>query len=309
MELTTIDTNNYAEMAKAMGIAYEGVSNKKKTSSLARLRINHTPITGTTEVKGKKVKMEVVSGGTYKLEIPEGPTYYAESIEVRPYLQRFMYKRYVRGKNDEPNHFVKTVMSDTLNVDLKDTEGGFNCGKPAGYIADFKSLPEKTQDLIKQIKRVRVILGTVKLIDATDANGEKVTLDETPFIWEVDNRDAFKAVGTPFTQLAKMQRLPVQHVITATTEERTIPTGAVYYLPVVSLDVTKTIELTQKEQGLFADLLQWVKSYNEYIINAWQDKATNYDDEDDIEIVEGILDVASIHGTCDNDEFEEEGVA
>jgi len=298
MELTTIDTNNYAEMAKAMGIANEGGTNKKKSSNLARLRINHSPITGNAEVKGKKVKMEVVSGGTYKLEIPDGPTYYAESIEVRPYLQRFMYKRYVRGQNDEPNRFVKTVMADTLNVDLKDNDGGFNCGKPAGYIADFKSLPEKTQELIKQIKRVRVVLGTVKLINPTDANGEEVTLDETPFIWEVDNRDAFKTVGSAFTQLAKMQRLPVQHTITATTEERTIPTGAVYYLPVVALDVTKTIELTQKEQGLFTDFLQWVQNYNEYIINAWQEKATSHDDEDDIEIVDGIVDIELEEGVA-----------
>jgi hypothetical protein len=298
MELTTIDTNNYAEMAKAMGIANEGGTNKKKSSNLARLRINHSPITGNAEVKGKKVKMEVVSGGTYKLEIPDGPTYYAESIEVRPYLQRFMYKRYVRGQNDEPNRFVKTVMADTLNVDLKDNDGGFNCGKPAGYIADFKSLPEKTQELIKQIKRVRVVLGTVKLINPTDANGEEVTLDETPFIWEVDNRDAFKTVGSAFTQLAKMQRLPVQHMISATTEERTIPTGAVYYLPVVALDVTKTIELTQKEQGLFTDFLQWVQNYNEYIINSWQEKASSYDDEDDIEIVDGIVDIELEEGVA-----------
>jgi hypothetical protein len=298
MELTTIDTNNYAEMAKAMGIANEGGTNKKKSSNLARLRINHSPITGNAEVKGKKVKMEVVSGGTYKLEIPDGPTYYAESIEVRPYLQRFMYKRYVRGQNDEPNRFVKTVMADTLNVDLKDNDGGFNCGKPAGYIADFKSLPEKTQELIKQIKRVRVVLGTVKLINPTDANGEEVTLDETPFIWEVDNRDAFKTVGSAFTQLAKMQRLPVQHMITATTEERTIPTGQVYYLPVVALDVTKTIELTQKEQGLFTDFLQWVQNYNEYIINSWQEKASNHDDEDDIEIVDGIVDIELEEGVA-----------
>lgn len=298
MELTTIDTNNYAEMAKAMGIANEGGTNKKKSSNLARLRINHSPITGSAEVKGKKVKMEVVSGGTYKLEIPDGPTYYAEAIEVRPYLQRFMYKRYVRGQNDEPNRFVKTVMADTLNVDLKDNDGGFNCGKPAGYIADFKSLPEKTQELIKQIKRVRVVLGTVKLINPTDANGEEVTLDETPFIWEVDNRDAFKTVGSAFTQLAKMQRLPVQHMITATTEERTIPTGAVYYLPVVALDVTKTIELTQKEQGLFTDFLQWVQNYNEYIINSWQEKASSHDDEDDIEIVDGIVDIELEEGVA-----------
>ena len=291
MELTTIDTNNYAAMAKAMGIANETAGERKQASTLARLRINHSPVMGEAEVNGKTVNMEVISGGTYRLEVPDGPTYYAESVKIRPYLQRFMYKRFVRGMGDSPNRYVKTVMADNLNIDLKDNDGGFNCGKPAGYIQDFKSLPEKTQELIKQIKRVRVVLGTVELVNATDASGNPVEVDEMPFIWEVDNRDAFKNVGGAFTQLAKMKRLPVQHTITANTEERKIPTGAVFYLPVVSLDVTKTLELTDKEQAMFADFMQWVNNYNEYIINAWAEKANSHDDEDDEAIVDGIVDI------------------
>ena len=221
--------------------------------------------------------------------MPDGPTYYAESVKIRPYLQRFMYKRFVRGMGDSPNRYVKTVMADNLNVDLKDNDGGFNCGKPAGYIQDFKSLPEKTQELIKQIKRVRVVLGTVNLTQLMPGN--PVEVDETPFIWEVDNRDAFKNVGGAFTQLAKMKRLPVQHLITANTEERKIPTGAVFYLPVVSLDVTKTLELTDNEQTMFADFMQWVNNYNEYIINAWTEKANSRDDDDDEFIVDGLVDI------------------
>jgi hypothetical protein len=291
MELTTIDTNNYAAMAKAMGIANETTGERKQASTLARLRINHSPVMGEAEVNGKNVNMEVISGGTYRLEVPDGPTYYAESVKIRPYLQRFMYKRFVRGMGESPNRYVKTVMADNLNIDLKDNDGGFNCGKPAGYIQDFKSLPEKTQELIKQIKRVRVVLGTVELVNATDASGNPVDVNETAFIWEVDNRDAFKNVGGAFTQLAKMKRLPVQHIITANTEERKIPTGAVFYLPVVSLDVTKTLELTDKEQDMFGDFMQWVNNYNEYIINSWADKANSHDDEDDEAIVDGIVDI------------------
>jgi len=290
MELTTIDTNNYAAMAKAMGIANEGASQRKQASTLARLRINHSPVMGEADVNGKKVNMEVVSGGTYKLEVPDGPTYYADSVKIRPFLQRFMYKRFIRGMGDSPNRYVKTVMADNLNIDLKDNDGGFNCGKPAGYIQDFKALPEKTQELIKQIKRVRVVLGTVELVNATDSSGNSVSVDEMPFIWEIDNRDAFKNVGTAFTKLAKMQRLPVQHLITANTEERKIPTGAVFYLPVVSLDVSKTLELTDAEQNMFADFMQWVQNYNEYIIKAWSDKANAHDDEDDEAIVDGVID-------------------
>ena len=56
-------------------------------------------------------------------------------------------------------------------------------------------------------------------------SGKAVDVDETPFIWEIDNRDAFKDVGGVFNKLSKMKRLPVQHSITGNTEERKIPNG------------------------------------------------------------------------------------
>ena len=290
-QITTIDTNNFGEMAKAMGIANEVTSQKKQGIFLARLRINHSPILGSDTIK--------VKGGTYKLEIPDGETYYASSIKVRPFMQRFMYKRFVRGMGDAPNRYVKTLMSDDLNIDLKDNDGGFNCGKPAGYIKDFKALPEKMQELIKQIKRVRVVLGTVELSDAITVNGESADLGAVPFIWEIDNRDAFKIVGESFNSLAKMQRLPVQHLITANTQERKLPNGNAFYLPVVSLDVSKTINISDKDQAMFADFMAWVDNYNSYIANAWAEKANSDMDDDDIDVVDDLVDI----------EIEEEEVA
>ena len=35
----------------------------------------------------------------------------------------------------------------TGKSNLKDNKGNFNCGKPAGYIKDFKALPVHMQDL------------------------------------------------------------------------------------------------------------------------------------------------------------------
>lgn len=289
-QITTIDTNNYAMMAKAMGIAGETESNAK-SSTLARLRINHAPIMGMAEVNGKKVNMEVVGGGTYRLDIPDGPNYYANSISIRPYLQRFMYKRFVKGSDKSPNKYIKTIMADNLNIDLKDNEGGFNCGKPAGYIKDFKALPEKMQDLIKQIKRVRVVFGTVEMNEPTDESGNPVEVASTPFIWEIDNRDAFKLVGESFTKLAKMKRLPVQHMITANTEERKLPNGSSFYLPVVSLDVTNTLNLTDSEQEMFASFMGWVDNYNTYIINSWAEKAKDEMSDEDVDVVDGLVDI------------------
>ena len=288
-ELTTIDTNNYAEMAKAMGIANESPAQKKQGMFLARLRINHTPILGTEAI--------LVKGGTYKLEIPDGPTYYAEAAIIRPFLQRFMYKKFVMGSAGKPNRYVKTVMADTLNMDLKDNDGGFNCGKPSGWIEDFKALPDATKELIRSIKRVRVVLGTVELVNAKDAEGNKVAVDTTPFIWEVENRDAFKTVGNVFTQLAKMKRLPVQHTVKLNTEERKLPNGNSFYVPLTSLDVTNTVELTQEDQTYFSDFMGWVTNYNEYIINTYAEKASSNNDMDLDEVdIDGVVDV----------EFEEE---
>ena len=288
-DITTIDTNNYAEMAKAMGIANEAASQKKQGMFLARLRIQHSPILGTDTIK--------VKGGTYKLEIPDGPTYYAESAIVRPFMQRFMYKKFVMATGTAPNRYVKTVMADSLNMDLKDNDGGFNCGKPSGWIEDFKSLPDATKELIRSIKRVRVVLGTVELVNPKDADGKEASVDTVPFIWEVENRDAFKTVGGVFNQLAKMKRLPVQHNVTLNTEERKLPNGNSFYLPVTSLDVTNVVELTQDDQEKFADFMAWVQNYNEYIINAYAEKASSKNDMDLDEVdIDGVVDV----------EFEEE---
>jgi hypothetical protein len=288
-EVATLDTNNYAAMAKAMGMSAD-TTTREKSSSLARLRISHNPIMGEADVNGKKVKMEVVGAGTYKLEIPDGETYYAGGAVIRPYIQRFMYKRFIMGNDKTPNRYIKTVMADNMNIDLKDNDGGFNCGKPAGYIADFKALPEKTQDLIRQIKRVRVLFGTVELTNAVDQSGNPVELDPTAFIWEIENRDAYKTVGNVFTKLGKMRRLPVQHNILAGTEERKLPNGNSFYLPVTELDMTNTLDMDNSTQETLANFLGWVQNYNEYIINSWDENAYK-SEEVDKDMVDDFVDV------------------
>jgi hypothetical protein len=138
---------------------------------------------------------------------------------------------------------------------------------------------------------VRVVFGEVELVNPTNEKGEPVEVAPTPFIWEIDNRDAFKEIGSSFTTLAKMQRLPIQHIITANTDERTIPTGAKYYVPKSSLDVTTTIELTDTDQVLFADFMSWVDNYNTYIINTWAEKANALMEDDDIDVVDDLVDI------------------
>ena len=112
-----------------------------------------------------------------------------------------------------------------------------------------------------------------------------------PFIWEIDNRDAFKTMGEPFTQMAKQRRLPVQHWITCGTEERSIPTGAKFYLPTAGIDLSESVDLTDGDQTKFADFIEWINNYNEYIVNAWNEKRTEKMEAEDESLVEDFIDI------------------
>jgi len=286
-EITTIDTNNYAVMAKAMGMSGESSSSDDKPKALPRFRINHTPIIGSDKV--------LVKGGTYKLEIPDDTTIYGTSATIRPFIQRFMYKRFVKNmsaKAGEPlGVYHKTIMSDNLNVDLKDNQGKFNCGKPTGFIKDFKALPVETQNVIKQIKRVRVIFGTVDLVGSVDESGNKVDKGTIPFIWEIDNRDAFKTMGEPFKKFSQVKRLPVEHSIALNTEERKLSNGNSFYLPTYTLDLQDKIEVSKHDQDTFINFMSWIDNYNTYIFNEWDMKTKKDISDSDKNVVDNFIDV------------------
>ena len=172
-ELANINTDSYENLARAMGMATDKPA--KRSNTLNRLRIWHSPIMGKAEINGKLSNVEVVEGGCYRLEIvkEDSSTFlFSKNITIRPFMQRFMLKRYVANasaKGGEPKgSFHRTIMADSLNMDLKDNTGRFNCGKPSGYVQDFQALPKDMQDLIRQIKRVRVVFGTVTLDSPVD---------------------------------------------------------------------------------------------------------------------------------------------
>lgn len=278
-----LNTGNYAELAAAMGMA--PAASDKKASTLSRFRIWHSPIMGEVEVKGKKKKMEVVEGGMYRLE-QDGNMIFASKVTFRAFMQRFMYKKYDASAKE----YTKTVMGNDLKGDLKDDHGGFNCGKPAGYIEDFNSLSDNMKALIKSIKRVRVVFGIVELHDAVNDKGESVDVAPTPVIWEVDNKEAFKTIGDVFTTMSKLRSLPPQHTFDLTTEERELPNGSSYFVPSTELDRTQN-PLDAADEAIFRDFIEWVESYNEYISNSFTEKHVAQASADDAELVEDFIDV------------------
>ena len=277
-EVVTINTDNYSVMAKAMGLA--GESSDSKSSSLARLKLQHKNIMGMKTVGDEVEEVVKIKAGSYKLDVPDDTAYYAKEVTIRPFMQRFMYKRFVKNNNAKQGEplgiFHKTIMADNLNIDLKDNQGTFNCGKPSGFIKDFTSLPADMQNLIKQIKRVRVLFGLITMKDMkTETEGKLTEVKDLPFIWEIDNREAFKIVGKPFATLSTMRKLPVQHNITALGDPRALPSGDKFYVPKVMLDTTNTISLSDKDQTTFTDFVSWIENYNTYIMGMWDEKVNS----------------------------------
>jgi hypothetical protein len=147
------------------------------------------------------------------------------------------------------------------------------------------------KDLIKSIKRVRAIFGTVELVNPTDADGNSVDVDTTPFIWEVDNRDAFKTMGDQFTKLSKMRRLPPQHHVMCSTKEVPLPNGSSFYVPEADLDLGTTLDMDNDTQEVFGNFMAWIQNYNTYILNTW-DENMHKNEEVDVDTVEAFVDIS-----------------
>ena len=47
----------------------------------------------------------------------------------------------------------------------------------------------------------------------------------------------------------------------------------------------------QPDQVLFGDFMAWIDNYNSYIINQWAEKANSRMEEDDIDVVDGLVDI------------------
>jgi hypothetical protein len=290
--ITLAAGGNFAQMAEALGMAVD-IAKPKKQSNLARLKLDHKGIMGEEVVGGKKKKVEVVSAGSYVLDRPNLDQVYGTDVTIRLFNQRFMYKKYIQGSGDVKSKYVKTIMDKDLNGDLRDNDGGFNCGKPSGWIEDYSALPAETKALLKSIKRVRVLFGEITMKDPVNAKGEALGLIESvPFIWEIDNRDAFKTLGAPIAQMAKQNRILPQHRIILGAEEQSLPTGATYFLPTAVLDLSSTLELTDADSALFGDFNAWVDNYNEYIVKEFNKLSQPSEaSADELAIAEEFVDV------------------
>jgi len=281
------------ELAVASGIsiaeAIGMTGGETKTSvGMPRMSIIHQPIMGTMDVNGKKVKTEVIPAGAFKYTPNSDTTIYSVNPEIRVFAFRQQWSKW----DNEQEKMLKTVLANDLKGDLKDNNGGFNLGRPSGYVQDFNSLPQETKDIMRTVKRTKVVFGVAKFADATDENGEPVSgYDmEQPFSIDLKNTPSIKAFDTAMTVLSRKNMLPIQHSLVLGADEHQIPTGAKYYSP--SFAAGTAVDISEGDQDTLNNFMEFIEYVNARILDDWAENNSDHGmSADDVDLVHQFVDV------------------
>ena len=277
-------------LAEIMGMSNTVPSSR---SALAEIKQVHQNIMGTKEVDGEKMEVAVIKAGSYSVVFPDETVYYSDKITIRTFMQRFQWERWddnFTRPDGGSGRMLRSVMGKSLSVDLKDNYGGFNCGRPSGYVKDFSSLPQETQDIMKGTKRYKIVFGLCTLDNAKDANGKSVDVKEFPFFMRIKNRDSFKAMNDIFNAIQRKNRLPIQHNLNLSSELKSIPSGATY--AVVKASLGDEVEITADDQETLNSFVEWVESMNSITLSKWEESRRPEElSEADEEIVSSIVEI------------------
>ena len=262
----TTDGRSIAEM---MGLS-KGSSGKR--SMLARFSQIHSPLKGDMEINGKAVRVDVVPAGAYKLLQSDDKVAYAVSPKIRIYAQRMQWTRW----DSNENTMIKTVLVNNLTGDLKDNTGGFNAGRPSGYVEDFKSLPKATQELMRNTKRTKVVFGTVVMQGATDEQGNAIddaslTTQEIPFVLDVKSRGSITAIDDIMKSIDRKNSLPLQYFLNMGAEMHSMPNGSEY----ATFDITlgDKVDLVEADKDILDGFMEWISGMNNYINDTHNEKS------------------------------------
>jgi hypothetical protein len=269
-------------MAEMMGVS--AASTQQSTPSIARVGMIHQPIMGEVEFNGKTIKTEILPIGTFTLVQGEDKVY-SNGITLRVFAQRNQWQRW----NSETEEMEKSVMSNSLNGDMKDSVGGFNLGRPTGYIEDFQALPEATKQIMRSVKRVKVFFATVTLDNPMNDKGEPVTGNYTdvPVVMDVKNRDSLKSIDAVLNGLNRKNLLPIMSTIKLSGVEDSIPTGAKFGR--IEAKLGSSVDLSDSDNDTLKDFMDLIEYMNGKVLDLHNERNDKGLSPEDAAVVSDII--------------------
>ena len=264
MELT-IGTEMGKSLEELMGIANMGGSTESKQPSLARVGMIHQAVMGDVDVGGKTLRTEVLPIGTYQVEIGDEKVYSAK-VSIRVFATRQRWQRW----NNATEEMEKTVMSTSLSKDLKDNLGGYNIGRPSGYIEDFNALPDATKDHMRSVKKVKVFMGLITIDNPMDETGNPVDIkvEDVPFVMDIKNRDSLKSLDTAMGRRSPIEMLTQEFNLTS--DVGSIPSGAQF--GVVKAVPGSKVDIQDTDNETLKNFLEYIDYSNATILEKYNDR-------------------------------------
>lgn len=280
----TVAADRGQSLAELMGVS--SAPSGQATPSIARLNVNQTPIEAEVEFNGKMLKDEVIPKGAYKLTIGD-ETVYSKTVSIRVFAVRQQWQRW----NGDTGEMEKSVLATSLNGDLKDSIGGFNLGRPSGYIEDWNALPEATKTLIRSVKRVKVFFGLVTLDNPVDESGNAVSgsYTDVPFVFDVKNRDSLKELDNVMNAMQRKNVLPIMHTIQLSPAMGSIPTGATFGY--VKAALGGKVELVEEDNETLKNFIEFIEYINGGLLDKHEERRGDGMTDADKEIVASIVEV------------------
>lgn len=272
-------------MAELMGVSAGGGSSES-TPSISRVGMIHQPVMGEVDFNGKSIKTEVLPIGTFTLKKGDD-IIYSHSITLRIFAQRNQWQRW----NSASEEMEKSVLSNSLNGDLKDSVGGFNLGRPSGYIEDFQALPDAMKQVIRSVKRVVVYFGTVTLNNPTDAEGNPLNIMEytdVPVVMDVKNRDSLKSINGVLGSLKSKNLLPIMSTIKLSGVEDSIPTGATFGK--ISAALGDKVDISDHDNDTLRDFVELIEYMNGKVLDLHNERNDDALSTEDASMVKDIID-------------------
>ena len=265
-----------------------GTSVTQAKASIARLALQQTAIMGVEEINGKKVKTEVVPVGAYRLNNTDGSIVYSDDVTVRVFAKRMHWGMW----DSEAKVMYKTVMANDVYNDLKDTKGGFNLGRPSGYVKDWEALPKATKDIMRAVKRVTVIMGEVTMNEPKDEQVNPVgsgPSTPTPFLMEVRSTQGTKNINEALAKITRKGLLPIQYTMLLTADVTTKPDGG--ELGTTTVTLLDEASVTEADQDLVRSFFDYISRTNTYVLDKWSENNSAKLSKEDADLVGSFVNV------------------
>jgi hypothetical protein len=266
----SVDGMNLADAMGFTATTVQAQSDLWRVTALVKQGIDGKKIVNTPMFKLRKGDEEV----------------YTETLSMRLFAERQQWTKW----DSEANTTQKTVLAQNLNGDLKDTLGGFNLGRPSGYVQDWDALPEATKDIMRRVKRTKVFMGMLGTGDTTNEDGDAVEFaGEVPFIFDVKNPTSLKSMNAATGSLMGKGITPIEHTITLSGVEQSMPNGNKFAEVTASLG--DRVGFSDGDNETLRDFIAWIERTNTWVLGKWDENNVSNISAEDAAIVGSIIEV------------------